>query len=264
MGKKAVKAAEQTTPAAAENTTLEETRPASQAGQPSGPATAPAGTAQGGGAAGGEGARTRVLQGLNVAAPLQTKRKIDLTRAALPDVGSLQAVTTLSVRELKGVGAMFTPKASGALTFLGLVYKPLNEYETIHQILAGPLQNDPRVMRYAKRITFVPAFSWATFEVVLVPVKVTTFGRRVLEDMQKLATQFPHFKIFVEWDANRKRHVVYRNGLSEQEESLIASVKWPSQEEILDALSASAYEDLEDLKSANDDIRTLLQSREVE
>ena len=119
-------------------------------------------------------------------------------------------------------------------------------------------------MRYAKRISFLPVFSWATFEVVLLPVKETTYGRRVLDDLRKLAPQFPHFKVFVEWDASRKRHVVYRNVLNDQEVSLIAGVKWPSHEEILDALSATAYDDLEDLKAANDDIRTLLQSREVE
>src|SRR5262245_16144927 len=40
---------------------------------------------------------------------LQPKRKVDLARAALPDLGSLQTVESLAVRELKGVGAMLTP-----------------------------------------------------------------------------------------------------------------------------------------------------------
>jgi hypothetical protein len=195
---------------------------------------------------------------------LQPKRKVDLARAALPDLGSLQTVDTLSVRELKGIGAMFTPNLSGILVFLGLVYKPPGEYETLHQIITGPLTSDPRVMKYAKRIAFVPAYSWSAFEMVLQPIRLTTFGCRVLDDLKKLAGRVPDFKAFIEWDATRKRHVVHWYELTEQELSVVAAVKWPSREEILEALSAVAYDDMNDLAQANEDIRTLLRSREVE
>jgi hypothetical protein len=90
---------------------------------------------------------------------IQPKRKVDFAHAMLPAPGALQTVESLCVRELKGVGAMFTPNLTGILVFMGLVYKPYGEYESQYQIIAGQLMNDPRVMKYAKRIVFIPAFS---------------------------------------------------------------------------------------------------------
>jgi hypothetical protein len=98
---------------------------------------------------------------------------------------------------------------------------------------------------------------------VLLPVKVTTYGRRVLDDIQKLQLRFPNFKVFIEWDGTRKRHVVHWDELTEQEHGVILSVKWPGRDEILEALGAAAYDDLEALAAANEDIRTLLRSHEV-
>jgi hypothetical protein len=82
--------------------------------------------------------------------------------------------------------------------------------------------------------------------------------------LKKLQPRFPDFRAFIEWDATRKRHVVHWEALTEQERGVIATVNWPAQEEILEALSAVAYDDLDDLAEANEDIRTLLRSREVE
>src|SRR5262249_8877005 len=147
----------------------------------------------------------------------QPKRKVDLARAALPDLGVLQTVESLSVRELKGVGAMFTSNLTATLVFFGLVFKPQGEYETLYQIVTGSLVSDPRIMRYAKRIAFVPVFSWSSFEMVLLPVKLTSYGRRVLDDLQKLQPRFPNFKSFIEWDPNRKRHVLHWDVLTNQE-----------------------------------------------
>jgi hypothetical protein len=182
----------------------------------------------------------------------------------LPDVGSLQTVESLTVRDLKGPGAMFTPNLSGALAFFGLVYRPPGEYETQYQIVAGPLLSDPRIMKYAKRLAFVPVYSWSSYEILLLPIKLTTFGRRVLDDLKTLQTRSPGFKAFVEWDPTRKRHVVYWDPLTEQEKPFLNAVKWPGCDEICDALSAVAFDDLGDLTQANEDIRLLLQSREVE
>jgi hypothetical protein len=209
----------------------------------------------------------RVPEDVNRPQPLPTiqpKRKIDLAHAMLPDPGALQTVESLCVRELKGVGAMFTPNLSGILMFMGLVYKPQGEYEAQYQIIIDQLMTDPRVMRYAKRIVFTPVYNWSMFEMILLPVKLTTFGRRVLDDLQKLQPRFPHFKAFIEWDGTRKRHMVRWDTLTEQEQGIIVTVKWPAREDILDALSATAYDDLETLAEANDDIRTLLRSHEVE
>jgi hypothetical protein len=57
--------------------------------------------------------------------------------------------------------------------------------------------------------------------------------------------------------------VVYFDNLDTRELEAIGTVKWPTKEEILDALSASAYDTIEDLAVANEDIRRVLTSKEV-
>ena len=84
---------------------------------------------------------------------LKPRRKIDLTRAALPEVGSMGMVESLLVREMKGVGAMFTPNLEAALTFYSLIYKPEGEFDPRFQIVTGDLLNDPRVMRRDRKST---------------------------------------------------------------------------------------------------------------
>jgi hypothetical protein len=74
----------------------------------------------------------------------------------------------------------------------------------------------------------------------------------------------PRFKCFVQWDGGRHHHVVYYDELTPQEENIITEVSWPTRQEICRALSATTYGALDVLVGANDDIRTLLQSREVE
>jgi hypothetical protein len=164
---------------------------------------------------------------------------------------------------LKGVGATFTPYLAAAMRFMAITYKPRGEYETIYQIVTGPLLDDPRVNQRARPITYVPAFSWATFAVVLMPVKPTTHGRRVLDDLQKLEPHFPNYKAFVEWDPGRHQHVVRYQDLTAQESGVIAKVECPGKEDILNALQGTAFDNLDALVAANDDISTVVRSREV-
>jgi hypothetical protein len=173
-------------------------------------------------------------------------------------------VEQLVVREMKGISQTFTPNLEGALTFRGLVSTPPGEFEAVYLIIAGPLLSDPRIVGRVKTITFVPAFAWSTFEVVLVPFKATKFGMRVLQDLLSLKPRFPNFKVFVEWDALKKRHVVQSLPMTEQEQELIAKVIWPSRGQIIEALQLSAFDDINALAAANDEIRTLLSARAVE
>ncbi|MDB5306434.1 MAG: hypothetical protein JWO38_636 [Gemmataceae bacterium] len=190
-------------------------------------------------------------------------RKLDLAHAAMPVVGDLQAVTQLTVRELKGVGQMFTANMPGAYQFRGVVHKPAGSFESQFQIIAGNALLDPRIARLAQMIAFVPAFAWATFETVLLPVKVTTYGQRVLADLQKLQQSFPSIKCFVQWDDGKRRHVVYRQTLSAAEAEMIGKVAWPDKDAIVDALEVAAFDDIGTLCDANEDIRTLLAAKEV-
>jgi hypothetical protein len=195
--------------------------------------------------------------------PLQPRRQVDLTTAVLPELGNLAPVESLTVRELKGVGQTFTAQLDLMLAFHGLAYKGQNEYETQYQVIAPPLSHDPRVMSRVTRIAFVPGFAWATFEVVLLPIKLSAFGRRILDDLAKLKPRFPNYKSFIQWQATKKRHVVYVHDLSAQEASIIADVKWPTKHQILEALQLAAYDSLEDLMAANEEIRALVTSKEV-
>jgi hypothetical protein len=181
----------------------------------------------------------------------------------MPGVSDLRPVEQLVVRQLKGPGQMFTADLDSALNFLGLVHKPAGEFEEQYQILADNLLKDPRLARLAKRIAFVPAYAWTTFEVVLMPVKVTTFSQRVVADLAKLKPLFPSYKAFIQWDDGKRRHVVYQEELTPHEAVLIGKVTWPTREQILEALEATAYDELATLCDANDEVRSLLSAREV-
>jgi hypothetical protein len=165
---------------------------------------------------------------------------------------------------MKGISQTFTPNLETALPFHGLVSTPPGEFDAVYHIIAGPLLSDPRIAGRVKTITFVPAFSWSTFEVVLVPFKGTKFGMRVQQDLGSLKPQFPNVKVFVEWDALKKRHVVQSLPMTAQEQELISKVIWPSRVQIIEALQISAFDDINDLAAANDEIRTLLSARMVE
>jgi hypothetical protein len=200
---------------------------------------------------------------LQPAALLRPKRKVDLSTAVLPGLGTIKAVEALTVRELKGVGASFTPHLELAVVLYGLAYKPPPGFETVYQIVAGPLLADARVLGQARRLAFVPAFSWATLEVVLMPINLSRFGHLVLIDLQRLQPSFPSFKAFVQWSEAKKRHIVYRDELTAQEAGVIEKVRWPTREQVLEALSTSAYDDIDDLAAANEEVGALLRSREV-
>jgi hypothetical protein len=190
-------------------------------------------------------------------------RKLDLARAVMPGVSGLRPVEQLVVRQMKGPGQMFTADLDSALNFLGLVHKPAGEFEERYEILADNLLKDPRLARLAKRVAFVPAFAWTTFEVVLMPVKVTSFSQRVVADLAKLKPRFPSYKAFIQWDDSKRRHVVYQEDLTAHEAELIHKVTWPTRDQILEALEVTAYDDLAALCEVNDEVRTLLSAREV-
>lgn len=191
-------------------------------------------------------------------------RKLDLAPAAMPVAGDLQPVAQLVVQELKGVGQMFTANLDIAYQFRGVVYKPAGSFETLYQLVAGDALRDPRVAPMAKYIAFVPVFSWASFEVVLHPVRMTSYGQRTLSALRKLQGEFPNYKCFVSWEEVRRRHVVRHDSLSPAEAELIGAVEWPDREAIIDALEPVAYETADELAADNEEVRALLSMKEVE
>jgi hypothetical protein len=194
---------------------------------------------------------------------IESPRNIDLRLATLPAAHALRTIDNLMVRELKGLGTMFTPNVDAALDFFGLAYKPRGVFETQYQIIAGPLLNDPRVKRLASPVSFVPAFSWSTLEVVLAPYKLTAHGQRTLQLLRKLNNRFPNFKVLVEWVATRQHHVVRYSELSPNEMALIDGVHWPTADEVLEALGAVAFNNLDKLMAANEIVRQSISAREV-
>lgn len=190
----------------------------------------------------------------------RARRKINLDLAVLPEPGAGETVEVLSVREMKGIGATFTPNITAMLTFFGIAYKPPGEFDTVHQILAGPLQNDSRVLRLARRIAFVPAYDWRAHEVVLHPIKLP-YGQRVQVSLQKLQPRFPYVKVFIYWAGSKQE--VKPTKLTEQEKGIIDQVRWPDREQILDALEVTSFDNIEDLAAANEDVRTFLGAEEA-
>jgi hypothetical protein len=190
-------------------------------------------------------------------------KKINLTLGSLPVALDLDPVTQLSVRELKGVGQTFTANYDAAHQFHGLSYKPAGSFENLYQIVAGEALNHPRVARHAQLIAFVPAFAWSTYEVVLMPVKSTTYGRLVLGDLRKLRDQFPSYKAFVQWEEMKRRHVVYRGSLTAAESDLVTRVEWPSLAAIVETLGLIAFDSVEELSKANENIRAVISAQEV-
>lgn len=195
---------------------------------------------------------------------LRPKRRVDLTLVALPGAGDITAVESLEIRELKGIWSPFTPYFEGMLTFHTIVYKPKGAFETVYQILGKKLHSDPRIIQRARRVTFLPVYSWATAETVIMPIKMSTYGARVLGALKKLQPQCPNVKAYVEWSQATKRHVVSRDDLSNQEQEVIKCLRWPTSEEMLDALSDSAFDNIEDLAAVNDDVNAFLRAREVD
>jgi hypothetical protein len=195
---------------------------------------------------------------------LASRRKVDLATVEMSNLAVATPVEQLVVREMKGIGQTFTPNLAGALTFRGLVYKPAGEYEEVHQIIAGPLLLKPLIASRLKMTTFVPTFSWSTLEVVLAPFKMTKFGMRVLQALQSLQSEFPDLKVFYEWESSKKRHVVQSLPMTAQERELIAKVIWPSKDQIIEALQITAFDNIDVLAAANEEIRTLLSARMVE
>jgi hypothetical protein len=195
---------------------------------------------------------------------LLPKRKVDLATVEMSGLPATTPVEQLLVREVKGIGAPFTPNLKTALSFYGLVHKPEGEFDKVYQPVGGSLLNDPRVAGRLRTIIFVPAFLWATLEVVIAPWRMTTYGAHVLQALQSLQPQFPNFKVFVEWSEQKKRHVVRENDMTPQEQELISKFTWPTKVQIIEALQMCAFDNIDDLAAANAEIKTLLSSREVE
>jgi hypothetical protein len=193
----------------------------------------------------------------------QVRRKVDLSGATLPSLAETKMVEALVVREKKGPGATFSPQLEGALPFYGLVNKPLDAFEAEYQIISGSLLHDPRITSRAKTLAFIPAYDWSAHEMILVPLKMNKYGTRVMLDLQKVAAKTAMFKAFIEWSESLRRHVVHYNILTDAEKELLTTVKWPTREEMLDALSAVAFDNIDDLAAANAEIAMLLGAVEV-
>jgi hypothetical protein len=201
---------------------------------------------------------------LNPTPLLTPTHRVDLSTVVMDALPHATPIESLEVREMKGIGATFTPNMAVALQFKGLVYKPEGEFESQHQIIAGDLLRDPRVVARTCGILFVPSLAWSTCDLVVVPFKITRFGVRVIRTLQSLEPRFPNFKVFIEWNDRKKKHTVNEVEMTPQECELIAKTVWPSREQLLDALQVVAFDNITELAVANDTIRTLLGSREVE
>jgi len=201
--------------------------------------------------------------GLSPPPVMAPKRRVDLHTVALSIVPEAKPIELLTVKEMKGINAIFTPLLAEALKFHGLVHKPVGEFDDVFQIVTGPLLRDPRVASRTRRITFVPAFAWATCEIVIAPIKDTRFGAAVFHSLQSLQPRFPFFKVFVEWNDVKKRHVVNEVAITADERELISKTPWPTRDQLIEALQMVAYDDINDLAQVNDEIRTVLAAREV-
>jgi hypothetical protein len=190
--------------------------------------------------------------------------KLGLTLVPLGAVAEPEEVTILPVRELKGLGQVFTPDLGNALQICGLVHKSPGGFDTCYQLLCGPAANDPRIAQLARWIAFVPSFAWDSLEVVLRPVPLTVYGQYLIRGFTKLQGLFPTFKVSVQWHATKRRHSIYHNPLSPDEAKLIGGVKWPDAEAIREALEPAAFDSVEALAGANEAVRTLLTAREVD
>ena len=195
---------------------------------------------------------------------LPPKHRVDLRTVAMSTLSEVTPVESLMVQELKGIASQFTPNLDLAMQFHVIIYKPAGEFEATHHILAGKLLEDPRITNRARVISFVPAFNWSTCETVIMPIKMTKFGAHVLRSLDLLRNHFPNFKVFVEWSDQKRRHVVNKVEMTQHERELISKTEWPTKEAILEALQSTAFDNINDLASENHDIRTLLDSQEVE
>lgn len=197
--------------------------------------------------------------------PLPTpRRKVDLSTVAMPVAGKIAAVESLVVRDLKGPGAIFSAKLESALTYHCLISKHKGTFKDRFDVIAGSLLADPRLTGSLRRVTFIPAFHWGEMETVLLPIKDTEFGKQVLIDLHKVQSQKPLVKTYIQWSDDRGRHVVYFDELTPQQAEIIAKVSWPTTAQIQDALSGYAYDTLEDLAAANENVKAMLTAREVE
>jgi len=190
------------------------------------------------------------------------RRKVDLSISAMA-LAEIKTVESLMVQELRGPGAAFTANLEHALIFNGIAYRPKGAFETTYQIVAGPLLTDSRVLGRMYRIIFLPAFAWTSLEMVLLPIKLSKYGQRVLVDLQSQNPHFPTIKSYIEWSGAKHRHVVYVAELRPHERSIIEKVVWPTREHVQEALSLYAYDNINDLAVTNEDVRILLTSREV-
>ena len=201
---------------------------------------------------------------LTAAKLLVPKHKVDLSTASLGPMPETIPVEQLEIREMRGIGVTFTPNLAEAQVFKGLVHQPEGEFETTYQIIAGSLLHDQRILSRSRSITFIPSFSWQTCEVVIVPFKSTRYGTRVLQTLRSMHHRFPAYKVYVEWNELKRRQVVHEMVMTPEERELISRIIWPTRAQVIEALQMSAYDNLDELAAANEKIRILLQSREVE
>lgn len=195
--------------------------------------------------------------------PLHVRRRPDLTLAAEPLGGEIRPVDRLIVREISGIGRMFTPNLEQAYQFRGIAHKPPGSFETAYQIVAGAAGTDPLIAPLVRGIAFVPVLDWGSRDVVLRPVKMTTHGQYVIADLRTLQARFPGYKCYVVWDNAKRRHVVRWQDTNEAETEIVRAVDWPDVEVITEALASDAYDSVDMLAEVNEDVRALVNSREV-
>ena len=121
-------------------------------------------------------------------------RKIDLPTAELRRVSRPEAAEQLTIRNLKGPHAIYTPNLAAALLFKGLAYKPRGVFTETYQLLAGPPLDDPRLLKVAIPIGFIPAFDFGARKVILVPLKLNRHGKRILPRSAKGRKALPELE----------------------------------------------------------------------
>jgi hypothetical protein len=189
----------------------------------------------------------------------------ELPEPVLAKPTGFRAVERLEVQELKGPANLFTPNCILKHDYLALSHPtPGSLFSTSYQILAGDLLNDSRVTRHAHTVTFIPVWRWSSNSFVIIPIKQTQNGEKVVEAFESLQHMWPRYKVFMLWDQKKRRHIVRWAHLSELEFRAISSATWTEREEVREALRRYAFDALDRLVSANDELATVIHSTEVE
>jgi hypothetical protein len=197
------------------------------------------------------------------APPPAPTRVIDLATVVLDDGDALETVSPLGVRDVKGAGNYITANYDLAQAYQAVAHKAAGSYDTTYQLLSGGLASDPRLRPLVRAVVFMPAYAWGDGTTVLLPVRGDGYGQAVLLALRTLQRQFPGYRAFRIWDDARKRHVVKWVPLDPAERAILDRHAWPTPAEIVEALSADAFDSIEALAEANPAVRAILTGKEV-